>query len=278
MKKILMGSMLILLLSTTGFIISNTGKLQTDKTNFKVTSKTSNKKSIEPIKYNPPLPKDAPEDMRKEVMLGYNIMNQTQKYAGKYVGNKLTCSNCHFNGGISEGGKNGGLSLVGVATEYPKYRSRAKTVVNLLFRTNSCFVRSMNGKPLPLDSKEMVALVTYFQWISKGLPIYQKIPWLGLKHIKSDHKPDAFKGKQIFATTCIACHGAEGQGTTAAPPLWGKNSFNDGAGMDKLANLAAFAHNNMPYHVSNLTEDQALDVAAFVTSQPRPHFTSKEKK
>jgi thiosulfate dehydrogenase len=275
MKRIFMGLMLILLLSVTGFMLSNSRKLQTAKTNFKATSKTSNKKSIEPIKYNPPLPKDAPEDMKKEVMLGYNIMNQTQKYAGKYVGNKLTCSNCHFNGGISEGGKNGGLSLVGVATEYPKYRPRAKAVVDLLFRTNSCFVRSMNGKPLPLESKEMVALVTYFQWISKGLPIYQKIPWLGLKHIKNDHKPDAMKGKEIFAKTCIACHGADGQGTTVAPPLWGKNSFNDGAGMDHLANFAAFAHNNMPYHVSNLTEKQALDVAAYVTSQPRPHFSAK---
>ena len=277
-KKILAGLFLSLALLATGFVLSKSKKLQNAKTDYMAPQRTGNNNSFESIKYNPPLPKDAPANMKKEVMLGYNIMNETQKYAGKYVGNKLTCSNCHFNGGISEGGKNGGLSLVGVATEYPKYRSRAKTVVNLLFRTNSCFVRSMNGKPLPLDSKEMVALVTYFQWISKGLPIYQKIPWLGLKHIKSDHKPDAFKGKQIFATTCIACHGAEGQGTTAAPPLWGKNSFNDGAGMDKLANLAAFAHNNMPYHVSNLTEDQALDVAAFVTSQPRPHFTLKEKK
>ena len=41
--------------------------------------------------------------------------------------------------------------------------------------------RSMNGRSLPSDSKEMNAIITYYQWISKGLTIYVDIPWLGLK-------------------------------------------------------------------------------------------------
>ncbi len=232
-------------------------------------------KSAAEVKYNPPLPKDAPESIRPAVMEGYNIMNHSRRYAGKYVGNVLNCSNCHFKEGSLEGGKNGGLSLVGVVTKYPEYRARAKAVVDLAFRINSCFERSMNGKPLPLNSKEMVGLITYFHWISKGLPIYEKIPWLGLKDIESSHKPNADSGKIVLSAICAACHGANGLGTKIAPPLWGKDSFNDGAGMVHLATCAAFVYDNMPYQVSNLTKEQALDVAAYITSKPRPHFVMK---
>ncbi len=227
------------------------------------------------MRYNPPSPEKAPRGIRAAVMLGYNIMKNPQKYASRYVGDSVTCSNCHFNGGISPGGKNGGLSLVGVTTKYPMYRSRARSVVDMVFRTNSCFERSMNGKALPANSKQMVALVTYFQWISKGLPVYERIPWLGLKHLESRHKPNAVAGKKIFRQACAACHGMHGEGTKIAPPLWGKYSFNDGAGMSHLQNFAAFVYRNMPYKVANLKPDQALDVAAYVTSQPRPHFKGK---
>ncbi|HZK60589.1 MAG TPA: cytochrome C, partial [Anaerovoracaceae bacterium] len=73
------------------------------------------------------------------------------------------------------------------------------------------------------------------------------------------------------------CHGNDGHGTLRAPPLWGDASFNDGAGMHKLENLAAFAFYNMPRANPDLTAEQALDVGAFVSSQPRPHFVSKNK-
>lgn len=229
------------------------------------------------VVFNPPLPQDAPTNIKDAVMLGYNILTDTRKYAAGYVGNKLDCDNCHFKGGITEGGRNGGLSLAGVATKYPEYRKQAKGISDLLSRTNSCFEKSMNGKSLPLDSKEMIALVTYYQWISKGLPIYADIPWLGVKHLKSAYKPDAAKGKQIFARKCAMCHGGNGQGTLATPPLWGKDSFNDGAGMATLDNFSAFAHFNMPLGNPDLSIEEALDVAVFVTTGPRPHFTEKTR-
>lgn len=229
------------------------------------------------VSYNPPLPQDAPAKIKDAVLLGYNIMMSTQQYAVGYVGNKLNCTNCHFNGGITDGGRNGGLSLVGVATKYPEYRKQAKGISDLLSRTNSCFEKSMNGKPLPLDSKEMIALVTYYQWISKGLPIYADIPWLGIKLIKVAHTPESANGKQVFMQQCAICHGNNGQGTVRVPPLWGSDSFNDGAGMHKSENLAAFAYHNMPKTNPDLTAEQALDVAAFVSTQPRPHFVAKKK-
>jgi thiosulfate dehydrogenase len=69
------------------------------------------------VVFNLPLPQDAPTSIKDAVMLGYNIMTDTRKYAAGYVGNKLDCDNCHFKGVITEGGRNGGLSLSGVATK-----------------------------------------------------------------------------------------------------------------------------------------------------------------
>ncbi len=225
--------------------------------------------------YNPPSPQEAPEAIRDAVLLGYNLMVDTRKYAAAYVGDKLRCVSCHFKGGITEGGKGGGLSLVGVGATYPRFRSREKYAADLVSRTNSCFERSMNGKPLPPDSKEMAAILTYYQWISQGLPIYGEIPWLGLRPLKQTASPDKTRGAQIFQEKCAACHGSAGGGTKIAPPLWGAESFNDGAGTSHPRTFSAFAYLNMPFGKPDLTEDQAWEVAAFVTGQPRPHFVER---
>jgi thiosulfate dehydrogenase len=41
--------------------------------------------------------------------------------------------------------------------------------------------------------------------------------------------------------------------------------------------MAAFVRHNMPYGNATLTDQQAFDVAAYVTSMPRPDFPGKEK-
>jgi thiosulfate dehydrogenase len=60
------------------------------------------------------------------------------------------------------------------------------------------------------------------------------------------------------------------------PPLWGPDSFNDGAGMARIGNAAAFVETNMPKGAENtLTEAEALDIAAYFTKQPRPDYAGK---
>ncbi len=220
------------------------------------------------VVFDPPRPQDAPADIRDGVMLGYHIMMDTQKYATDYVGNKLQCRSCHFDGGRERNT----LSLVGVAAKYPKYRKRRQYVTDLVTRTQGCFQRSMNGRALPPEGRLMQALMAYYHWISKGVPIYAQVPWLGLKKLKSSHQPDMAAGERVFRAVCVRCHGLQGQGTAIAPPLWGPGSFNDGAGMHKLKNFAAFSHHFMPKSNPTLTVEQALDVAAFAVSRPRPHF------
>ena len=60
------------------------------------------------------------------------------------------------------------------------------------------------------------------------------------------------------------------------PPLWGPDSFNDGAGMDHFTRAVGFIHRNMPRGTEpgkpQLTLQEAWDAAALLQSKPRPHY------
>ena len=63
--------------------------------------------------------------------------------------------------------------------------------------------------------------------------------------------------------------------------MWGPDSYNNGAGMDRLLTAAAFAKHNMPvgttFDAPLLTDDDAYDVAAYINSQPRPEKSNLER-
>lgn len=218
-------------------------------------------------------PECAPEDKLNTILYGYHIMLDTRKHATEYVGNTLDCNCCHFNGGNTLGGKNRGISLVGVSAMYPRYSKRDKKNISLTDRLNNCFRRSLNGKPLPKDSLEMEALVAYLAWISHEVMDAPMLPWLGLEPIPSNHIPNPEDGKKVYERSCQICHGPNGEGDIGVPPLWGPQSFNDGAGMNTLPMLSTFVWLNMPHGQPNLSPEDALDVASYVISKPRPHFT-----
>jgi thiosulfate dehydrogenase len=54
------------------------------------------------------------------------------------------------------------------------------------------------------------------------------------------------------------------------PPLWGPDSFNNGAGMNRVLTAARFIKARMPFGQADLDDNQAFDVAAYINSQPRP--------
>lgn len=225
-------------------------------------------------------PGEAPAEVRESVMKGYRLFMDTPHYASEYVGDLISCNSCHFNGGDTLGGRNNGISLVGVAAVYPQYSSRIKKVIDLPQRINNCFERSMNGLPLPKDSDEMKALVAYLNWISFEVIAVKNPPWLGLPALASKHVSDPKKGEDLYMTNCALCHGKGGEGGAilpepvgkTIPPLWGDQSFNDGAGMYEEQTLAAFIFYNMPFENSVLSQEESLDVAAFIREQPRPHY------
>lgn len=132
----------------------------------------------------------------------------------------------------------------------------------------------------------MVGILSYIWWLSKGVPTGMDVEGRGFQRIKlpGGNKPDAENGKAIYAAKCASCHGQEGQGMTGPkgeylfPAVWGPNSFNIGAGMARLNNAAAFVKANMPLGQGNtLTDQEAFDVAAYFTQQPRPDFVTKSQ-
>lgn len=224
-------------------------------------------------------PEMAPAEIKDQVMRGFHIMMETRSSLPENAGDKISCTNCHFSGGNTFGGRKGGLSLVGVVHEYPKTLESGKKFT-LAERMNSCFMRSLNGKPLSLDSPDMNALVTYLEWISKGIPKRANYPWMGTKKLRTRHTPDPKNGAKIYEMNCALCHGKNGEGQErpydlSYPPLWGDYSFNDGAGMNTLETFAYFVYENMPYNDPELTVEDALDVASFVIRQPRPKLAPK---
>lgn len=233
-----------------------------------------------------PTPAEATEEYgRRLVAHTAELLGQDQADPAKrYTGNRLNCGSCH----LSTGTEPGTLTLLQTTEHYPKFSSRAGTDTDIEDRINECMQRSMNGQPLPMDSPEMMAIAAYLRSLGSRYGV------MGASAKKSD-EPKAFKtpdraadldaGKGVFDEKCAACHGTDGAGLAATggrskgyvfPPLWGPDSYNDGAGMNRVLTAAKFIKARMPLGQSDLTDDQAFDVAAYVNNQPRPHMPNLE--
>ena len=230
------------------------------------------------------------------VRKGKSLMEQTYKHIGpevsdmskRYSGSNMACTSCH----VDAGGRKFGNPWVGTYVSFPQYRGREDAISTTEERINGCMVRSMNGRALPLDSEEMKAMMTYLHFLSTGIPVGAKLEGGGTLRLKAlDRAADPVAGKQVYAATCVACHGDNGQGVRRGkvgdadgylfPPLWGSDSYNNGAGMARVTLAAGFIKGNMPSGVTHtstvLTDEQAFDVAAFINSQPRPQKPNLEK-
>jgi thiosulfate dehydrogenase len=146
----------------------------------------------------------------------------------------------------------------------------------------------MAGSVPDTNGREVQAMVAYLKWIGQGVKKGQKVFGTASEKLPFLKAPaDPVKGQSVYVAKCKVCHGANGEGLLAAdkiactyPPLWGPHSYNDGAGMYRMSNLAGFVKNNMPfgatYQNPQLTDEEAWNVAAFVNSQPRPHYNQSK--
>lgn len=220
----------------------------------------------------------------EEILYGKDLIANTAKYLGPKgsvaaISNGMNCQNCHNDAGKKPWGNN----YSAVYSTYPKFRARSGTKETIVKRVNDCFERSLNGKPLDSTSREMRAIKAYLKWLGSDVKSGEKPAGVGLQKLTFlDRSADINKGAAIYDAKCMSCHGKNGQGLLSTdqivytyPPLWGKNSYNDGAGLYRLGNFASFVKNNMPFGVSylnpQLSEEESWDVAAYVNSQPRPH-------
>jgi thiosulfate dehydrogenase len=200
---------------------------------------------------------------------GELIFNETALYAADHTGSKISCANCHAEGGIQKYAS----PMVGLPALFPMFNARAGHVISLKDRVQECFVRSENGLPLDYDGPQMTALIDYFNWLSQPSKTGAVYTGRGLVDLP-DLTPDPIHGAALYATQCAGCHGDHGQGKPKLfPAVWGPDSFNDGAGMHNIRKMAAFVQHNMPQNrMGILSPQQAYDVSAFIHAQPRPAF------
>ena len=220
----------------------------------------------------------APDPLGDAISFGLKIAEQTSASVKANVGAGLSCTSCHLKAARTPIA----APWVGLWGVYPEYDPRSGQVITLADRINECFRRSMNGKPLRLDSIAMRGLLSYIWWLSKDVPTGVSVTGRGFTRIEAPRPADPVKGRTLYTEKCAACHGASGQGVTGPggkvvfPPLWGPRSFNIGAGMARLDTAAAFVKGKMPLGGVTLTDQEAFDVAAYFTRQPRPDFKAKQ--
>ena len=218
------------------------------------------------------------------IRYGRELIENTSYYLGPQgivaqITNGMNCQNCHLDGGTLPWGNN----YSGVASTYPKYRERRGSIESIPQRINDCFQRSLNGNAIDINSREMKAIIAYMHWLGDDIPKKHKPKGSGIMALPYLDRPaDPVMGKQVYISKCQRCHGSNGEGQKnlqgfgyTYPPLWGKASYNTGAGLFRLSRFAGYVKNNMPsgeaeYTKPQLTDEQAWDVAAFVNSQPRP--------
>lgn len=247
-----------------------------------------------------PDPNTLPDDaFGRTVRYGSDLIVKSSSLIGpdaadpamRYAASGLDCQSCH----LAAGTQKFALPLAGIWGVFPTYIARENEVRTLEERINGCMERSLNGKPLPVESKEMKAMLTYIRFISGGEPVGQSLEGRGAPTLPlPDRAADPVRGRAVFTQTCASCHGPNGQGRRLEPaeaketgrryqypPLWGADSFNDGAGMNRAITTADFVHANMPFGTTFaapvLADADAFDVAAFVVSQPRPHMAGIER-
>lgn len=252
----------------------------------------SENKPIAQEYWTPPDSNKILEEPNGELILyGRQLIQHTAEFLGPKgkvmaVSNGMNCQNCHLEAGTRIFGNN----YSAVASTYPKFRERSGTIESIPKRINDCMVRSLNGTALPEDGKEMQALVAYMMWLGKDVPKGQAPKGVGLTEpVYLDTPADPQRGKELYTVKCVRCHGRNGEGQAKAadvgwtyPPLWGPQSFNDGAGLFRLSRLAGYIKANMPFDTSTfkkseLTDEECWHLAAFICSMPRPSKdTSKD--
>lgn len=251
-----------------------------------------------------PAPERSGIDARPDadlVLYGISVLDRTVETIGpnvadvskRYSGNSLNCSSCHQKGADGlPGTKYYAIPFNNIINDYPNFRARSMTIGTAVDRVNGCMSRSMgDGKALPENSREMRAILAYFNWLAEGSAKDLAMQGTGLK--KMDLPPraaDVFNGKKVYQAKCQYCHGVDGLGTKSPdyatllsyqfPPLAGDDSYNDGAGMSRILKAAYFIHSNMPFGAAAdtpaLSADEAFDVAGYIVSLERPHKKGRE--
>ena len=204
---------------------------------------------------------------------GHALVAATVESLPRFVGGNLNCTSCH----LDDGRRGTAAPLTGTYARYPKYIERTGAVVSMEDRVNYCMTRSLAGSRLPNDSREMQDILAYLAFLSRGVPMGSHLPQEGMPAMPRDIG-DTAHGAEVYRTTCARCHGPDGGGMVKVPALWGPKSYSVGASMARQERAASFVRHNMPFDKpGTLSDREAFDVAAYITSKPRPDMPDKAR-
>jgi thiosulfate dehydrogenase len=221
-----------------------------------------------------------------KIKYGFELFENTADHIGPKnklgkkpsSGNNLSCTNCHLGAGT----KPFSAPLIGITNRFPQFRGRENKMGTIEDRINGCMERSMNGVSLDNKSDEMMAFVSYLEWLSRYSNPDGEIKGQGFVSINIPNREvNLENGKIVYKKHCTLCHGDDGRGTKKLnsngyeyPPLWGEDSYNHGAGMTRVITAAKFIKANMPfginYYEPTLTDEECYDVAGYINQKYRP--------
>lgn len=221
-----------------------------------------------------------PGPLGEAVRLGETLVNKTSQHplTKSLVGSSLSCTSCHLDAGRHPEA----ASFIGVAAAYPAYSPREEKVITLEDRIANCFIRSQNGSRPENGSEALVAMAAYITWLSEGTPIRMNSAMpLGPNHMTilalPDQSPSIERGQTLYEDRCAFCHGDNGDGSDDGPPVWGDDSFNDGAGLTGIPKMASWLKVAMPLGDTDLSIQASFDIAAYVNSHSRPVFRRTQR-
>ncbi len=202
------------------------------------------------------IPNDATGNM---IRYGKQILEETYKMLGpesglptSYVGNRLSCSNCHLETGRAAYGQPWAVVWYKYSAKYNSptsvtdpeepgsWSARTNSYLTMKNRIHDCTMRSMNGFKLPDDSYELNSMVEYMKWLSTGIKvstvptdpaahttttgqnIWEKLARHGAANVidtgnianfeMSRAADPKVRGKAVYEDQCAACHGFTGEG------------------------------------------------------------------
>jgi len=107
-----------------------------------------------------------------------------------------SCADCHGDARVS---------MKGIASVYPSFDDKREKLVDLEARINICRTDHQNAKPLPFESKELLALMAYVARQSNGMPIKSNTDVRLKPHINAGQR--MFYGRQgQLNLSCAQCH------------------------------------------------------------------------
>ena len=219
------------------------------------------------------------EGASAEAKRGRELIMETKTKMPQHVGNGLSCTHCHQEGGT----KPKAAPFTGVTQRFPMFRARIGREQSLEERIQDCFERSLAGVVPDAKSPEVKAMVAYMEHLSRDVPQGAELKGRGIERLAPPQEtPSAERGGQLYATKCAACHMPNGAGIKGPkgemifPALWGDDAFNIAAGMARLNTAAAFIKHNMPKgQEGTLSDQEAYDIAQYVTRQERRDYAKK---